>query len=334
MDEKMNKDGFFDHKENNQNTTIAETSSWKSITVDVIIPTFRSDDKLNELIKMLYKQTKLPRSVIILHTQEYEGQPQPLPDIKDSNITVVPIDKNEFDHGGTRRYGADLSDADILMFMTQDAVPEDQYLIEKLIAPYEDNFVAATYGRQLPKRNDTILEKYTRSFNYPKTSRMKSKEDIAELGIKTFFCSNVCATYRNKVYQELGGFVKHTIFNEDMIMAFSIIRGGYKIAYAADALVVHSHHYTYWQQFTRNFDLGVSHKQYEELFLTVKSETEGVKLVKQTMQYLCKHKKYWLIPDLILTSAFKYAGYRFGLHYKKLPKPWVIRFSMYKAYWK
>lgn len=303
-------------------------------TVDVIIPTYHSDDKLDRLIKMLYSQTIKPNKVIILHTEDFPGQEQPLPQIPDSNIVVLPIDKKSFDHGGTRKYGASQSDADILMFMTQDAVPEDEFLIEKLIEPYEDDWVAATYARQLPGKDADLLERYTRSFNYPKESRMKDKSDTEKLGIKTYFCSNVCSTYRNAIYHRLGGFVDKTIFNEDMIMAASMIRADYKIAYVAEAKVVHSHHYSYLQQFTRNFDLGVSHNEYAYVFKELKTESEGMKLVKKSMQFLIDNKKYFLIPDLIFNSGFKYLGYQFGIRYDKLPKNWVIRFSMNKSYWK
>jgi rhamnosyltransferase len=162
---------------------------------------------------------------------------------------------------------------------------------------------------------------------------VKSALDMEELGIKTFFCSDVCATYRRSVYTKIGGFVSKTIFNEDMIMAAAMIRADYRIAYAADAKVLHCHRYSYLQQFTRNFDLGVSHKQYEEVFKGVKSESEGIRLVKNTLSYLIEKKKYLLIPDLILNSGFKYLGYQCGIRYKLLPMKLVKHLSMNKSYW-
>ena len=87
---------------------------------------------------------------------------------------------------------------------------------------------------------------------------MKSKEDIEKLGIKTFFCSDVCAAYKRDIFDRLGGYPDHAIFNEDMIYAHKAIMAGYSIAYAADACVYHSHNYTGVQQFHRNFDMGVS----------------------------------------------------------------------------
>ncbi len=324
-----------EHIHSTESTSLTEKNfDVSSYTVDVIIPVYHPDHKFKKLLDMLSKQTKKPNRIIVLHTIEKPEEVLELSDLEDIKILILPIDKKDFDHGGTRKFGASQSEADILMFMTQDALPEDINLIANLLKPYRDEKVGATYGRQLPDEKADILERYTRAFNYPKTSRVKSSEDIKELGIKTFFCSNVCASYRNEVYRKLGGFVDRTIFNEDKIMAFQIIGSGYKIAYNAEARVLHSHRYSYLQQFTRNFDLGVSHKEYAEFFHSVRSESEGMKLVKQTLKYLVDHKQYLLIPDLIMSSGFKYLGYLMGVNYRKLPRSLVVRFSMNKSYWR
>ena len=157
---------------------------------------------------------------------------------------------------------------------------------------------------------------------------------MTELGIKTYFCSNVCAIYRRNIYLAAGGFVKHTIFNEDMICAGNMIQKGYKIAYAADARVVHSHNYSGKEQFKRNFDLAVSQAQHPEIFQAVSSENEGVKLVKKTADYLIQKKYYWLLPRLIWQSGCKYLGYRFGKKYRILPRRVILRCTSNKNYWK
>ena len=166
-----------------------------------------------------------------------------------------------------------------------------------------------------------------------KEGRVKSKEDLDELGIKTYFCSNVCALYKHRIYDELGGFVRHTIFNEDSIMAANTIDAGYKIAYVADATVVHSHRYTYRQQFSRNFDLAVSQEQYKRIFSRVKSESEGIKLVRDTAVHLIKNDQWFMLPDLICQSGFKYAGYLMGKKYRHFPRDVVKMMSMNKSYW-
>jgi rhamnosyltransferase len=302
---------------------------------DVIIPVYRPDEKLERLIERLNVQTVQAMHVFFMHTLTGTSEDDRVHELlcTAEHAVITELSKAEFDHGGTRNRAARLSEAEFILFLTQDAVPENEYLIENLEKQFRRETVAAAYGKQLPGDEVGIIEQYTRSFNYPEESFYKSKKDLERLGIKTYFCSNVCAMYRRSVYRELGGFVLHTIFNEDMIMASSVIAAGYEIAYAADARVVHAHKYTYRQQFSRNFDLAVSQRQYREVFDGVKSETEGIRLVKETAGYLLKNGKWYLLPDLVLQSGFKFLGYRFGKKYEKLPKKLVRRLSMNKAFW-
>jgi rhamnosyltransferase len=179
-----------------------------------------------------------------------------------------------------------------------------------------------------------VLERYTRSFNYGPQSRIKTADDLPELGIKTFFCSNVCAMYRREAYVELGGFERHTIFNEDMIFAGKLIQHGKAVAYCADAQVIHSHNYTGIQQFHRNFDLGVSQAEHPEIFASVKSESEGIRMVRQTAAWLWKSHRPYLLPSLIWQSGWKYLGYQLGRHYRSLPGMLIRCFTMNREYWR
>lgn len=163
---------------------------------------------------------------------------------------------------------------------------------------------------------------------------MKSKEDLSKLGIKTYFCSNVCAAYQKDVYERLGGFVRKTIFNEDMILAGRMIQEGWKIYYAADAKVIHSHNYSCRQQFHRNFDLAVSQADHPEIFEGVPSEGEGMRLVKDTAKYLLKSGRPWLLVSLVCKSGWKYMGYKLGKNYKKLPRWLILKCTMNPRYWR
>ena len=301
-------------------------------TIDVIIPTYRPGKEFRLLLERLKQQSVPVRRVVIINTEKnfWDSRwEQEFPFTE-----VHHIKKEEFDHGGTRRKAAELTDAEVMVFMTQDALPADRDLIRNLTAPLKEPETAAAYARQLPNASCSFVERYTRSFNYPDKSSVKSREDLPVYGIKTFFCSNVCAAYRKDVYESLGGFTGHTIFNEDMIYASAVIQHGYRIAYAADAKVIHSHNYTCMQQFRRNFDLGVSQAEYPEVFQTASSESEGIRLVKKTFRYLCVNGRRRLIPGFVLQSGFKYAGYLAGKNYRRMPARMVRWCSMNKDYWR
>ena len=300
-------------------------------SVDIIIPTYRPDESVVYLMKKLLKQTYPIHEIHIIDT-ETGIFPKELKNLSDK-IRISKIKPEQFDHGGTRHEGAMQSHADIIVYMTQDAMPVNEYLIEELVKAFENEKIAAAYARQLPNSKCNVIERYTRAFNYPEQSRIKSLEDLETLGIKTYFCSDVCAAYRKSVYESLGGFEEKTIFNEDMIMAAKIIQSGGLVKYVAEAKVIHSHNYNCKQQFQRNFDLAVSQVEHPEVFQNIKSESEGMRLVKNTMTYLIKIKKPWLIIKLILQSGFKYTGYCFGKKYTQLPMWLIKKCTMNQRYW-
>lgn len=299
-------------------------------TVDVVIPVYKPGKEFEGLVRRLKKQTCPPDHIFVINTR---SEIFPARFCMEQGLKVTQIEKAEFDHGGTRDMGLRQSDADLVIFMTQDALPADQHLIEQLTAPFEREDVGAVYARQLPRKDCRLIERYTRSFNYPEKSRLKGKEDIPVLGIKTFFCSDVCAAYSRRAYEEAGGFEKRTIFNEDMILAGHMIEAGYKIAYAAGARVIHSHNYTGMQQFHRNFDMAVSQAQHPEVFAGIPSEEEGIRLVKNTAKYLLREGKGWMLPELIWQSGWKYLGYRLGRSYERLPGWLVKKCTMSPDYW-
>lgn len=304
--------------------------------IDVLIPTYKPDGKLFFLLDKLEAQSVPVEHIILMNTgKKY------FDDLKRGtafgerypNVLVYHLAKEEFDHGGTRHQGVQHSEAEIFIAMTQDAVPVDKYLVERLTRHLTGK-TAAAYARQLPGEDSSEFERMSRYFNYPETSKVKTAADLETMGVKTFFCSNVCAAYRRDIYEELGGFPRHTIFNEDMIFAAGAIKAGYAVSYEAEAEVVHAHNYTNMQQLRRNFDLGVSQADHPEIFDVVSSEAEGKRFVAQVWRMLKKEKRLHRFPGFCVQCGFKYAGYLLGKHYRKLPRGWVMRITANKEYWR
>lgn len=305
--------------------------------VDIIIPAYKPDHKFLTLMKRLEHQSVPINQIIIMNTEQkyFDRLIYGTSFQKDHhNMIVKHLSKREFDHGKTRNKGVQCSDADYFVMMTQDAVPADEHVVEELLGQLHNEHVAVAYARQLANEDSSEIERYTREFNYPDQSVVKTKADLDKYGVKTFFCSNVCAAYNRKIFDELGGFVKHTIFNEDMIYAAGAIEAGYGVAYAAQAKVYHSHDLSYMEQLHRNFDLGVSQAQHPEIFAAYPSESEGIRYVRQLVRHLNEVGLKRKIPHVILQSGFKYIGYWCGKHYNRLPRRLVIAMSSSKEYWK
>lgn len=249
-------------------------------------------------------------------------------------FNVKKICQCDFNHGGTRNFMVkDLTDFDVFVFITQDVILNSSAALEKLLSYFNDDNVAAVYGRQIPHDDANPLAIHARTFNYPEISIVKSFNDISTFGIKTVFMSNSFAAYRTKVFFDLGGFPENTILAEDMYLTAKIIKAGYKVVYAAEAEVKHSHNYTPWDEFRRYFDIGVFHACEPWIREEFGNATgEGKRFILSELMFLWKTAPLW-IPLALISNACKFVGYKLGQKYRKLPWSWCRRLSMYRVYW-
>ncbi|MCK4537042.1 MAG: glycosyltransferase family 2 protein, partial [Desulfuromonadales bacterium] len=252
-----------------------------------------------------------------------------------SGFEVVEIANSEFDHGGTRQMGVGLlSDCDIIICVTQDAILADENALENIVACFSDEKVGAAYGRQLPRIGAEPFEAHARLFNYSPENVIKTFADRRELGIKTVFISNSFAAYRKKALAEVGGFPVNAILSEDTFVAAKMLLTDWKVAYCADATVYHSHDYTFRQEFKRYFDVGVFHGReswIREQF--GQAEGEGLRFMASEISYLWPKHAY-LIPSSLLRCLFKYLGYKLGSREQYLPLSMKVKMSMNLNYWK
>jgi len=296
----------------------------------ICIPTLNAASYIGKVLFSLERQTT-SCEVIVVDSSSTDSTVKIAESLGAKTITIK---MEDFDHGGTRNLAARYAQGDVVVFLTQDALPDDEYCLENLIRPLENPEIAATYGRQIPTVNATPVEKFARLFNYPPTPIVKGKDDISKLGIKTFFFSNACSAIRKKEFEELGGFSEKVIMNEDTILAAKLILKGYKIAYMPEAKVIHCHNYTWGQQFKRYFDIGVSHRDNMWMLEYGKTHREGLKFLKEAISYLLRNRAYKWLPYVMGEAISRYAGYKLGLNYTMIPNHLRKRISMHVHYWK
>ena len=244
------------------------------------------------------------------------------------------IDRASFNHGGTRQFGVNLlKNADIIVFLTQDALLADADALAKLVRAFDDPSVGAAYGRQLPHRNAGPIGSHARLFNYPPQSQLRSLADKERFGIKSIFISNSFAAYRRDALFQAGGFPTNTIMNEDTFVAGKMLLDGWKVAYCADARVFHSHDYGFLDEFRRYFDIGVFHRHTPWLQQTFGGASgEGLRFVSSEILYLGLRAP-WLVPSAIVRTALKWLGFKLGGLSQNLPYRMSRSFSLHKGYW-
>jgi rhamnosyltransferase len=298
--------------------------------ISVIIPTYNAAKDLEKLLESLRQQT-LPCEIIVIDTSSTDGTPEVAEHYR---AIVKVIDKNTFDHGGTRTLAGKMAGGDILVYLTQDALPVDATSLEKLVKPLADSTVGAVYGRQVPRPGASLFGAHLRLFNYLDTSSIKRLSDKATLGIKTPFFSNSFAAYRRTDLEQIGWFRERLILGEDTCAAARLLLAGHAVAYAADAVVYHSHDYTPAEEFRRYFDVGVFHSAEDWILSEFGSAGgEGMAYLKSAVKYLAENGKYHLLPELVARTGLKFAGYTLGRMSRYLPLSIVKNFSMHRDWW-
>ncbi len=300
------------------------------LSVSVIIPTLNGSAHIGALCGALKAQTVCPEIIVVDSSSDDDTAA-----IARSHGARVTIIKREaFDHGGARNLGSGQAKGEILLFMTQDALPCDDHLIERLIRPLEQERIVAAYARQIPREDATPPERIARFFNYPSVSLVKTGEMIPRLGIKAFFFSNVCSAIRHTVFDEMGGFNEKLIMDEDLSFAARVLFAGFSVAYAAEARVFHSHNYSWFEQFRRYFDTGVFFRDSSALLQSVRVQGEGLRFVLEELKTLTKEREYRWVIYVIGEVVMKYLGFKLGNHYRVLPRPLAGMMSLHRGYWR
>ena len=276
----------------------------------VIIPTVNAEKEIAPLLDTVNKQIPRPAKVLVVDSSS-DDKTAAIAANKGAELIVIP--RNEFDHGKTRDLALRHTDTPFVVFLTQDAMPKDSDCMEKLLAPMlNDPKVAVCGGRQQAYPSARQAEKLVREHSYPNQSRVWSVEQIAELGVRAYLISDVFAAYRRSAYEAVGGFDYPILTNEDMLITQKFLDAGYKAAYAADALVLHSHDFTLKQQYRRNYIIGQTMVRYRDRFRNAGELGEGISLAFFVLTELLKMGKLGECFRFSLDCAARLIGNRMG----------------------
>ena len=280
----------------------------KTPTIEIVCPLYNAEKYIEPLHASLLKQEKVEiKNITYILTESKDNSEKIL---KQNKIPFEKIKTSEFSHSLTREKEAMKSTADILVFISQDAVITDDLWLHKLTKDIDGKEIVATYSRQITKYKN--LEKYTREVNYPAKSIVKSQKDIEKYGLKTFFFSDVASAIDAKVFKKLKGYDgKKLPISEDMYIAYKIIMAGYKIKYCADSVVYHSHKFTLKQIYDRYKLTGQFFKEnnYLDQYGTTNS---GKKLAKYVFKRILQDHKYHLLFRYPFDMAARLFGMKAG----------------------
>ena len=299
--------------------------------IAVIIPTYNASRYWQALSAGIRAQNRRPDRVIVIDSSSKDGTSDLA---RQDGFEVLEIPARAFNYGGTRQMGADYAaDANILIYLTQDAAPFGSDAFENLIAAFEDGEIGAAYGRQLPRDKASPIEAHSRYFSYGELPVVRSWDSRRTLGFKSIFFSNAFGAYRRDALMSVGGFSSDVIFGEDTLVVARMHRAGWKTAYVSNALVRHSHDYTIAEEFRRYFDIGVLHSRESWLNEQFGSASgEGRRLVISELRYLLRYAPHH-IPSALTRTLAKYLGYKIGRRERRIAPQLKYRLGMNRQYW-
>lgn len=307
------------------------TDQPSSAKIRVVVPTLNAA-KDWPVFSAALSENIAPANVLIIDSSSTDGTGALA---MAEGFQVKAIARADFNHGATRQIGVDFfADADLLVFLTQDAELASRDAIAQLCSAFAEPSVAAAYGRQLPRRAAGAIEAHARLFNYPAISQVRSFESRHTLGFKSLFFSDSFGAYRRSALQVVGGFPEDVIFGEDTITVAKLLLTGWKVAYVAEAAAYHSHPYRMSQEFARYFDIGVLHSRAATTLAPFGTAGgEGKKFVQSEVAFLRKHGRALLL-SAFLRTGLKLLGYRLGRIERSIPVFVKRRLSASPFFWK
>lgn len=298
--------------------------------IALVIPTYNGGSLFKKCLESISTQTVTFSQKLIFDSSSTDNS---VKNGKLNGFDVTVIDKAEFDHGGTRSKALDLVDAEVVIFMTQDAILANEHAISELVSVFQDELVDAVYGRQIPHDDANLLAIHARMNSYLPLDYTVSLTDDHPKGFRKAFMSNSFAAYRVSKLKELGGFPSKLILGEDSYIAAKILLNKRKVAYKASAIAQHSHNYTVIEEFKRYFDIGVFHKTQNWMLESLGAvEGEGIKFALGQIGFLYRNGAYIDIFTSMLMSGAKFIGYKLGKNHNNFTAKTNIRLSMHKGY--
>lgn len=232
----------------------------QTVKASIVIPTLNGGDLLLKVVdRVLAQQAPWPFELLIIDSGSTDGSIEAL---SKKNLRIHSIPKAEFSHGGTRNLGVELTSGEYIAFLTQDALPVDQFWLLHLVSILEhEPRAAGAFGRHLayPEASAFVQRDLAAHFqNLAQYPLYLDKETDAErfatgeAGWRQLlhFYSDNNSCLRRSVWQQIPYPVIE--YGEDQVWADLIIKAGYKKAYALHATVYHSHDYTEQETFERS----------------------------------------------------------------------------------
>ncbi|MCA9002605.1 MAG: glycosyltransferase family 2 protein, partial [Planctomycetes bacterium] len=229
----------------------------QSPRISILIPTYQGEADLERLLPALQAQEVKGGFEIVALDSSSTDRTREL--LAAAGVRFQTIAKAKFGHGSARNRLGRMARGEVLVFLSQDALPVGNRFVETLVAPLMEEGVVGTWARNLPHPDDDALT--ARSLLSSGESDPQSRRVALEPGTCLADLSpldRMRKTRFNNVASAMGrGTLERfpfpeVAFGEDSAWAASVLGAGWQLEYVAEAQVLHAHRYSPRSAFRRN----------------------------------------------------------------------------------
>ena len=297
--------------------------------VSIIILTKNEENNIQKCLNAVFSQkVDFQFEVIVIDSG---SEDKTIDIVKKYPAKLHQILSEEFGHGKTRNYGANLAKGEYLAYLAADAIPVNEDWLNILFDMInKDEKIAGVFGRQISDRKK-ILECIFLHFLYPNKGNRKIGKKTKRYTIQNIFFSTVSAIVRKDIWK-VNHFNENLVMSEDQEWSKNALRMGYDIMYNPDAIVYHSHNFSFWEYIQKNFDNSVALSQIvEDDFKGTIKHIVSFWLYFYTM--LIHERKPYLFPYFCIRELVSYLFFYFGTISAYLPMRINKLLSRQKQYW-
>ena len=234
--------------------TVGKTDFYKGM-VSIIIPVYNGGNDLKNLVQILKTQKNVEEiEVIAIDSGSNDGSVEFL---KNEKIHLIEIQNDEFSHSKTRNLGAEKASGDILIFLSQDALPSDSDWVFKMTIPIVEYGVVAASCIERTKEGCNIFsgaenKNFLDAFDLDKGDRIIRLEGIEKYGgwQRNTVLNNVACVIEKKV---LKSFPYRGEFAEDVDLSIRLLKAEHAIALLSSVHVIHTHDRSSFYCFRRSY---------------------------------------------------------------------------------
>lgn len=209
--------------------------------VSIVIRTFNEQKFLKELLTRISRQkSRHSIEVVIVDSGSTDST---LDIVSHFETNLVHIKKEDFTFGRSLNYGCNAAKGDYIVFISGHCLPVNEYWIEELVAPFENDQIAMTYGRQIGTDETKFSEHQIFQKYFP---------DYDKIPQEGYFSNNANSAIRKSLWKEKP-FNEELTGLEDMYWSKQMWKKGYKVAYCSKASVYHIHAEG-WGQIKRRYE--------------------------------------------------------------------------------